>query len=792
MRFLRYASSFYKACRGLSAKSNKNDLSKIRNIGISAHIDSGKTTISERILFYTNRIEEMHEVRGKDGVGAVMDSMELERQRGITIQSASTYTTWRDCTINLIDTPGHVDFTVEVERALRVLDGAVLVLCAVGGVQSQTLTVNRQMSRYNVPRIAFINKLDRMGANPKRVLDQMRAKLQYNAAFVNIPIRSDDKNSTGIVDLIEQKALYFDEPMGKSVRVPLDSTRSADKPFLGLAFKLEKNNTHDFPCIGFLSSTVVLLTRCRLTVREDAIPGNMLSEVNDRRAEFIEFPFANAIVRKIIADNANTQFFSYRPSFSLALIVPNISECLANADEKIGEAFLDEKPIDVNALKAGIHRAVLTRRFVPVFVGSALRNRGVQPLLDGIVDYLPNPSEINYHALDESSGYASRFGQLTYVRVYQGCLHRGDSIKNARNARRLRVPRLGRLNVTDFEDLDAVYAGDIAALFGVDCASGDTLLDPETKTILTMESMFIPEPVVSMSITPTEKTSAESFSKGLTRFTKEDPTFRLSQDPESGQSLVSGMGELHLEIYAQRLAREYNAPCVLGKPRVAFRETLAESFEFDYLHKKQSGGAGQYGRVIGILEPLPAEQNTQLIFSDETVGTHVPKQYVPAVETGFRNSCAQGMLAGQRITGVRFRLQDGDNHCVDSTMSEGTWIILEPVMLVESSAPDEFQGALLAAISRRSGLIVSSETHDGYVTVEAEVPLNDMFGYAGELRSLTEGKGEFSMEYYRYCPARQPTMEQLIEEFETAQDEKLSASAKTGNNASSRKRKQKR
>ncbi|TPP59305.1 Elongation factor G mitochondrial [Fasciola gigantica] len=574
MRFLRYVLSFYKTCRGLSSRSNKNDLSKIRNIGISAHIDSGKTTISERILFYTNRIEEMHEVRGKDGVGAVMDSMELERQRGITIQSASTYTTWRDCTINLIDTPGHVDFTVEVERALRVLDGAVLVLCAVGGVQSQTLTVNRQMSRYNVPRIAFINKLDRMGANPKRVLDQM----------------------------------------SKSVRVPLDSTRSADKPFLGLAFKLE----------------------------------------------------------------------------------------------------------------------------------------------------------------------ASRFGQLTYVRVYQGCLHRGDSIKNARNARRLRVPRLGRLNVTDFEDLDAVYAGDIAALFGVDCASGDTLLDPETKTILTMESMFIPEPVVSMSITPTEKTSAESFSKGLTRFTKEDPTFRLSQDPESGQSLVSGMGELHLEIYAQRLAREYNAPCVLGKPRVAFRETLAEPFEFDYLHKKQSGGAGQYGRVIGILEPLPAEQNTQLIFSDETVGTHVPKQ---------------------------FRLQDGDNHCVDSSdwafqqaaegamrqaMNEGTWIILEPVMLVESSAPDEFQGALLAAISRRSGLIVSSETHDGYVTVEAEVPLNDMFGYAGELRSLTEGKGEFSMEYYRYCPARQPTMEHLIEEFETAQDEKLSASAKAGTNASSRKKKQKR
>ncbi|KAA0190321.1 EF-Gmt, partial [Fasciolopsis buskii] len=314
-------------------------------------------------------------------------------------------------------------------------------------------------------------------------------------------------------------------------------------------------------------------------------------------------------------------------------------------------------------------------------------------------------------------------------------MHRSGSVKNARTGRRLRISRLGRLNVTDFEDLEAVYAGDIAALFGVDCASGDTLLDPDTKTILTMESMFIPEPVVSMSITPTDKNNAESFSKGLARFTKEDPTFRLSQDPESGQSLVSGMGELHLEIYAQRLAREYNAPCVLGKPRVAFRETLAEPFEFDYLHKKQSGGAGQYGRVIGILEPLPAQQNTQLIFSDETVGTHVPKQYVPAVEAGFRNSCEHGMLAGQRISGVRFRLQDGDNHCVDSSdwafqqaaegamrqaMNEGNWLILEPIMLVESSAPEQFQGALLAAISRRSGLIVSSESHGGYVTVEAE------------------------------------------------------------------------
>ncbi|KAH8869348.1 Elongation factor G, mitochondrial [Schistosoma japonicum] len=713
--------------RNLSTKNNVSDLSMIRNIGISAHIDSGKTTLSERILFYTNRINEMHEVKGKDGVGAVMDSMELERQRGITIQSASTFTTWKNCTINLIDTPGHVDFTVEVERALRVLDGAVLVLCAVGGVQCQTHTVTRQMERYNIPRIAFINKLDRQGADHIRVLNQMRSKLNFNSAFINIPMCQESK-STGIIDLIDETVVYFDEPFG-------------------------------------------------LNVRHDAIPSSMLAETNERRAEFIE--------------------------------------CLANADDEIGEAFLSEKPLTSTELKAGLHRATISRRFVPVLVGSALRNRGVQLLLDAIVDYLPNPGEITYYALNESSDKtikvplksertnenpflglafkleASKFGQLTYMRIYQGCLRRGDLVKNARTGRRIRVPRLGRLNVTELEDLEAVYAGDIAAFFGVDCASGDTMVDVNMKEPLAMESMFIPEPVVSMSIKPTNKASIESFSKGLARFTREDPTFILSQDSDTGESLVSGMGELHLEIYAQRLAREYNAPCVLGKPRVAFRETLSEPFNFDYLHKRQSGGAGQYGRVIGILEPLPPASYTKLIFSDETVGTHVPKNFVPAIETGFRHCCECGQLAGQKITGVRFRLQDGDNHCVDSSdwafqlaaegamkqaMDEGSWLILEPVMYVEVSAPAEFQGVLLTAVTRRNGLIVSTEVSESYGMVNAEVPLNDMFGFSGELRSITEGKGEFTMEYLKYCPARQSTTDMLIQEYEAAEEAKLIAS----------------
>ncbi|KAM7542442.1 hypothetical protein Aperf_G00000001195 [Anoplocephala perfoliata] len=717
------------------------DVTKIRNIGISAHIDSGKTTVSERILFYTNRISSMHEVRGKDGIGAVMDSMELERQRGITIQSASTYTSWRGHTINLIDTPGHVDFTVEVERALRVLDGAVLILCAVGGVQSQTLTVDRQMKRYRVPNVAFINKVDRLDANPYRAIEQMRNKLRYHAAFVNIPIGLESKN-IGIVDLLTEKAIYFDEPQG-------------------------------------------------LTVRVEDIPKDMVAEAKDRRAEMIE--------------------------------------CLANADEEIGEAYLSEMPLTVDQLKAGIRRATLAHRFTPVLVGTALRNRGVQPLMDAVVDYLPNPTEIKHFALNEKDGEtekvlldgsrdsnapylslafkleASKYGQLTYARVYQGCLRRGEYVRNTRTGKKLRVPRLGRMNVDTFEDLEAVYAGDIAAFFGVDCASGDTLVATNTLAEnLSMESMFIPEPVVSMSITPVDKHNVDNFSKGLARFTKEDPTFRLRHDPESGQALVFGMGELHLEIYAQRLAREYNAPCVLGKPKVAFRETLLEPVEFDYLHKKQSGGAGQYGEVIGLLEPLPAEQNTQVLFSDETVGTNIPKHYVPAIEKGFRNVCeVGGNLCGAKIVGVRFRLQDGAHHCVDSSdwafqqaaegamrqaFERGKWTILEPIMLVESTAPLEFHGQLLSSVTRRNGLIIESDVTETHARVLAEVPLNDMFGYAGELRGLTEGKGEYTMEYSKYCPARTDTMEAVISEAE-AEAEKRRAEAGDSSFSKSKKKK---
>ncbi|XP_020286327.1 elongation factor G, mitochondrial [Pseudomyrmex gracilis] len=690
-------------------------LEKIRNIGISAHIDSGKTTLTERILYYTGRISEMHEVRGKDNVGATMDSMELERQRGITIQSAATYTLWKDHNINIIDTPGHVDFTVEVERALRVLDGAILVLCAVGGVQSQTLTVNRQMKRYNVPCLAFINKLDRMGANPKRVLKELRSKLHHNAAFIQLPIGLEG-NTKGVVDLISQKALYFEGNFGE-------------------------------------------------IVREDEIPKDMNAEVNEKRQELIEN--------------------------------------LSNEDETLGELYLNEAQITEKDIMEALRRTCLKRKFTPVLVGTALKNKGVQPLLDAVLNYLPNPGEVENYAFekteDESNKVllnsarsdkhpfvglafkleAGKFGQLTYFRSYQGTLKKSDTLYNTRTKKKVRAQRLVRLHANQMEDVTEVYAGDIFALFGIECASGDTFVKSSNLN-LSMESIYIPDPVISMSIHTKHSKDRDNFAKGIARFTKEDPTLRFHYDTDVKESIVSGMGELHLEIYAQRLEREYNCPVILGKPKVAFRETLCNPCEFDYFHKKQSGGAGQYARVIGIMEPLPPEKNTTIEFADETVGTNVPKQYIPGVEKGFRAMCEKGLLSGHKITGIKFRIIDGMHHCVDSSefaffqaaqgavrdvFENGSWRILEPIMLVEITGPEEYQGAVLGQVNRRKGIINGTDTREGWFTIVAEVPLNEMFGYSGELRSTTQGKGEFTMEYARYSPCLPEVQEQVVRQY---------------------------
>ena len=695
-------------------------IERVRNIGISAHIDSGKTTLTERILYYTGRIHEIHEVRGKDGVGAKMDSMDLEREKGITIQSAATYCVWKETNINIIDTPGHVDFTIEVERALRVLDGAILVLCSVSGVQSQSITVDRQMRRYKVPRLAFVNKMDRAGANYARVGAQLHEKLGHHEVMMQVPIGAEDRFE-GIIDPIVGKAYYFDGENGEHIRM------------------------------------------------ED-VPAEYAEATKKARHDIIEG--------------------------------------VANVDDLLAEKFVHDEPISSDELKAAVRRATIALKMTPVFCGSAYKNKGVQLLLDAVGDYLPNPTEVVNEALDQKNNEAKviltsdpekpfvglafkledgRYGQLSYIRIYQGHVTKGDFIYNQSNQRKVKVPRIVRMHSNEMNDVEEAYGGDIVALFGVECASGDTFTDG--KVNYTMTSMFVPDAVISLAVAPKERTGQANFSKALNRFTKEDPTFRVHRDEESAQTIISGMGELHLEIYIERMKREYACEVIAGKPQVAYRETITQRGEFAYTHKKQTGGSGQFGRVCGYLEPLPPDAVERDEFVDDIAGGSIPREFIPAVEKGFREALKKGSLIGFPVTGVRYVINDGASHAVDSSeqafktaalmgFREGydaaKPVILEPIMKVEVQAPEEFQGSVVGQLNQRRGTILSTENREGYVVAVAEVPLNSMFGYSTDLRSATQGKGEFTMEFARYSPV--PRLEQ--EAMMKAYREKLAAERK--------------
>lgn len=709
--------------------STSNNLEQTRNIGISAHIDSGKTTLTERVLFYTGRINEIHEVRGKDDVGAKMDSMDLEREKGITIQSAATRCQWNDFDINIIDTPGHVDFTIEVERALRVLDGAILVTCAVSGVQSQTITVDRQMKRYNVPRVVFVNKCDRLGANPLRAVSQLKEKLKLPCIVLQLPIGLEAEHK-GVIDLRKMKALDFAGPRGEEV--------------------VEKD-----------------------------IPERYLAEATAAREEML---FA-----------------------------------LADVDDEIGEIVFEDggESLTIEQIDSALRRATIAGKCCPVLMGSAYKNKGVQPLLNAVVSYLPNPKEIDNFALqappvgetpkpdapqipliaegsDDVVALAfkleeSRFGQLTYIRVYQGTLKRGDMLINTSTGEKIKAPRLVRMHSNEMEDIESVSAGDICAMFGIDCRSGDTFCSPKMDPV-TMESMFVPEPVMSLAISTKKKGSDPSFGKALQRFSKEDPTFRVHTDDESKQTIISGMGELHLQIYVERMSREYGVECDVGQPQVAYRETIMAKTPFTYLHKKQTGGSGQYAKVEGYLEPYETESigADSNVFKDETVGGSVPPQYISACEKGFHDAAERGPLIGHPLKGVRMVLNDGDAHSVDSSemafrtctsiatkngLKTGKPVILEPIMRVEVSAPVEFQGTLIGNLTRRKGVVTQTETVDDYVVITCEVGLSSMFGYSTDLRSSTQGKGEFTMEYCKHAPIQRDTQESLIAAFEKSQQE---------------------
>jgi elongation factor G len=705
-------------------------LDKVRNIGIAAHIDSGKTTVTERVLFYTGRIKDIHEVRGKDAVGAKMDSMDLEREKGITIQSAATFCDWIKKTpdpvtgelkdekyhINLIDTPGHIDFTIEVERALRVLDGAVMILCAVSGVQSQTVTVDRQMKRYNVPRVSFVNKMDRAGANPWKAVEGINQKLKIPAAAVQIPIGAENEFK-GVVDLIRMKALYSEGQNGEEIR-------------------------------------------------EGECPEELRSFAEEKRSLLIE--------------------------------------TLADVDEHIAEVFLDERVPSPDEIKAAIRRATIGLKFSPVLMGSALADKSVQPMLDAVIDYLPNPAEVENLALDRKRaetpvklvsynslpfvGLAfkleeSNFGQLTYIRVYQGSLKKGANVFNARTGQKVKVPRIVRMHSNEMEEVPEIGAGEICAVFGIDCASGDTFT--EGGLGYSMNSMFVPDAVISLSITPKNTKDTPNFSKAISRFQREDPTFRVHNDAESGETIISGMGELHLSIYVERMKREYKVEVVTGQPQVAYRETIQSRVAFDHTLKKQTGGAGDYARVVGFLEPTGQLGENE--FEQTITGGTISEKFLLACDKGFAQSCITGPLLGHKVLGTYMQINDGATHMTDSSemsFKNATQQafrkaflaaqpqVLEPLMKTVITAPNEFQGNIVGLLNKRNATINDTEIGPEDFVLTADCSLNSMFGFSSQLRAATQGKGEFSMEFSHYSPAPMQLQKELVAKHEKERAEK--------------------
>lgn len=713
-------------------------MAKTRNIGISAHIDSGKTTLTERILYYCDMIHKIEDVRG-GGDGAKMDHMELEKEKGITITSAATTVFWKglngqpvshaagfdkDIRVNIIDTPGHVDFTVEVERSLRVLDGAVLVLCSVAGVQSQSITVDRQMKRYNVPRLCFLNKMDRMGANPYKGVEALKEKLNHNAVLMQLPIGAEDAFN-GVVDLINRKAYYFDGDNGEKIR-------------------------------------------------EEDPPAEMADQIEEARAAMID--------------------------------------AVSEFDDEIMEKYLEGNELTEEEIHKCVKIGVNTLKLTPVYMGSAFKNKGVQLLLNAVARYLPSPLECaKPTAINDETGEKiavnpskeedllcmafkitdEQFGQLTYTRIYRGILNKGDTVYNTRTKKKVRVGRMVRMNSNDRENIDQAYAGDIIAMVGVDCASGDTFVGDDKNLHLSCEGMHVPVPVIELSISVKDKNDQAKLSKGLQRFMKEDPTFHVFTDEESGETRIAGMGELHLEIYVERLKREYGCTVIVGAPQVNYRETINQEAKFDYTHKKQTGGSGQFGQVVGYIKPLAAEMKDKedqiFKFVNEVKGGSIPTEFIGACEKGFADVMDKGPLAAFPLINCAVYLQDGKSHDVDSSdmafriaarqamrqaVRKANPVLLEPVMKVEVTTPDEYQGNVIGDLSSRRGIIQGSETDPGgEIIINAEVPLSEMFGYSNELRSMSAGKASYTMEFSRYaeCPNN------IAEKVMTERKEKLAS-----------------